>query len=162
MNRSSRGDVTTDVEGPAPCDAHPTGVLDAARLHQVQSRFRTPLISYVSRLTGDHQLAEKVTQDVLLRAWSHPQALATDPEEMSGWLFTVARHRTIDALRSRGRRIQPGPFDVDAADHDDPVDAGDAVLDRLVVLDALSELSAEHRDVLAHTYYLGHTVRETA
>lgn len=43
----------------------------------------------------------------------------------------------------------------DAAD----VEAG---LDRIVVLDALSALSAEHRDVIMQTYYAGRTVDEDA
>ena len=114
---------------------------------------------YVLHLTPDRALADDVVQETLVRAWQRPVVLERDEDAARAWLFTVARNLVIDDARSARRRREVGS--------DLPVDAptpdrSDAVLDGIIVADALATLSADHRRVVVDAYWLGHTVPEIA
>jgi RNA polymerase sigma-70 factor (ECF subfamily) len=117
------------------------------------------LFRYVVRLTGDYGFAQDVVQEALLRAWKRPALLARDDEAARAWLFTVARNLVIDDRRSArfAREISAGDLPETARD-----DGTDAVLDRWLLTDALTTLSAEHRTVLVSAYYLGRPIAEIA
>jgi RNA polymerase sigma-70 factor (ECF subfamily) len=67
-----------------------------ARLLEASFREQVPrLLGFCSRLIGDRQAAEDITQEVFLQAH---QAGQSDPS----WLFVCARSRCIDYLRRRG------------------------------------------------------------
>lgn len=123
------------------------------------------LLRYVLRLTaGDRGRAEDIVQETFVRAWQNPQVLDASRGPVRPWLFTVARRIAIDDYRRRESR----PHEVGGEQGDNALRtiAGDgdleAGLDRIVLLEALSALSAEHREVLVHTYYAGKTVVEAA
>src|ERR1700750_3415226 len=65
-----------------------------------------PLLMFVLRLTGgDHQRAEDIVQETLLRAWRNAHKLGTEPgTSLRPWLVTVARRITIDEHRSASAR----------------------------------------------------------
>lgn len=117
---------------------------------------------YALRLTGDAARAEDVVQETLLRAWRHPEV--TDDVERSAraWLFTVARNLIIDERRSARYRNETGTADVEkVADRAGP-DEVDNALDRLLVGNALSQLSEDHRAVIQRAYYQGWSVAQVA
>jgi len=132
----------------------------SARLRALHDAHGDVLKRYVHRLTGDHGLAEDVSQEALLRAWRSTTILDEEDEAARRWLFTVARNLVIDDRRSARHANE---FPTERLPEGAPVtDASDAVLDRLLVADALSSLSGEHRRVVVSCYWLGRTVAETA
>jgi RNA polymerase sigma-70 factor (ECF subfamily) len=117
---------------------------------------------YAVRLTGDQARAEDVVQETLLRAWQHPEV--TDDHERSarGWLFTVARNMIIDECRSaRFRNESVTPDLASTYDRAGP-DEVDAALDRMLLSDALAQLSPEHQAVIRRSYYQGRTTAQIA
>jgi RNA polymerase sigma-70 factor, ECF subfamily len=143
-------DVQREQDRGRPADA----LLRA--LHDVHG---SALRRYTTHLTTDHALAEDVVQETLLRAWQRPAVLERPSDEARAWLFTVARNLLLDDVRSARRRREVGS--------DEPVervepDRSDAVLDGILVADALAGLSDEHRRVVVDAYWLGHTVPEIA
>jgi RNA polymerase sigma-70 factor (ECF subfamily) len=114
---------------------------------------------YVVWLTGDRQLAEDVVQETLLRAWRRPQVLDQSETSARAWLFTVARNLVVDDYRSARSRHEIG---TDTLPERVTEDATDAVLDAWLVSDALRQLSLDHRLVVVHAYYQGHSTAETA
>lgn len=117
------------------------------------------LWGYVLRLTGgDRAHAEDVVQETLVRAWRHPEVLSRPPGAVRAWLFTVARHLVIDQWRA-GREIATDepPEQVGGADT-----WTDEVLDGWIVADALTQLTAEHRQVVVLCYFRGLSVAEAA
>ena len=118
------------------------------------------LWGFVLRLTGgDRARAEDVVQETLLRAWQSSRVLQSPPRSRRSWLFTVARHLVIDEWRSgRARREVP------AADPPEPpaADQTEGVLQSWLVAEALSRLSADHRQVLVECVFRGHSVAEAA
>lgn len=117
------------------------------------------LFRYVVRLTGDYAFAQDVVQEALLRAWKRPALLDRDDAAARAWLFTVARNLVIDDRRSArfAREISTDALPETAA-----ADATDTVLDRWLLTDALTALTAEHRTVLVSAYYLGQSIAEIA
>ncbi|MFZ6992698.1 sigma-70 family RNA polymerase sigma factor [Curtobacterium sp. RRHDQ66] len=117
------------------------------------------LLRYVRHLTADRALADDVVQETLVRAWQRPAVLEREPDAARAWLFTVARNLVVDDARSARHRRE---FGSDEPVDDVQPDRTDAVLDGIVVADALAALSPEHRRVVVDAYWLGHTVPEIA
>ena len=100
-------------------------------------------------------------QETLLRAWRHPAVLNDGQRTPRAWLFTVARNLVIDGHRARSAR--PAELPEEAAGIAASTDGGlDVALLRFELIDALSSLSAAHRDALVAVHYQGHTVTEAA
>ncbi len=96
-------------------------------------QYQTPLFNYVLRvLSGDRALAEDMCQEVFLRVY---QALPRfdDRCRFSTWLFQVAKHRVVDELRARERRVRT-PVDLDSVPQ---LRLADAPTDSVETMDAL-------------------------
>jgi RNA polymerase sigma-70 factor, ECF subfamily len=119
----------------------------------------TALMAYVQRLLhGDRQLAEDIVQETMLRAWR--SAGQVPHRARRPWLFTTARHLVVDAYRARKSRpteVSPELMDMEVED-----DGLDVALDTMLLVDALSALSAEHRAVIFDAYYRGQTAAQIA
>lgn len=157
LNRAGAGAVLEGVgrTGRVTDDA------EKARLRALCAEHGSALFGYALRLSsGDRGRAEDVVQEVLIRAWRHPEAVEPSRGPIRPWLFTVARRVAVDAHRQRRARPQEvgdGVLAVVPA-----AEEIDASLDRILVTDALAALSEEHRAVLVHTYYRGQSVAEAA
>ncbi len=72
---------------------------------------RDVLYGYVLALTGDHDLAEDILQDIGVSILTEA-ARETHPESFLPWARTVARHRVADHFRRQApRRRHEIPFD---------------------------------------------------
>src|ERR1700712_4049815 len=123
-------------------------------------RERSKLGNFIRRRVRDPSDAEDILQDVLhefVRAYRLPEPI----EQVSAWLFRVARNRIID--RFRKKREQPLGETDDEADDDYRLDLAlpaqdsgpEASYARTVLLtalqEAIDELPANQRDVfIAH------------
>jgi RNA polymerase sigma-70 factor (ECF subfamily) len=118
------------------------------------------LLAYCTRLTGDRAAAEDVVQETLVRAWKHADDLVEGKGSVRGWLLTVARNIVTDRARARAAR----PTEVAETPYAPPVerDHSESVVNTMVVLDALDQVSPEHREVLVQLYYRGRSVTEAA
>jgi RNA polymerase sigma-70 factor (ECF subfamily) len=118
------------------------------------------LLAYATRMTGDRLAAEDIVQETLIRAWQHPEVIGDPERPMRGWLLTVARNIITDRHRAKAAR----PTEVAENDALAPVqqDHAQAVVDSMVLLDALERLAPHHREVLVELYYRGRTAPETA
>ncbi|GAA1273300.1 sigma-70 family RNA polymerase sigma factor [Saccharothrix xinjiangensis] len=128
-------------------------------VRQLYGRWRGPLHGYVLRMVGgDHQHAEDVVQETLLRAWRHADQLT--PAEAGPWLYTVARNLVVSGFRKRDGKHSEVPIE---AEHLPPVaDAVDHVLQSWQVAEALRALTPEHRNVVVELYYRRRSVAEAA
>lgn len=67
--------------------------------------YETPVHNYIFRLTGDHALAEDLTQEVFVRVY-HALPRFSLRCKFTSWLFQVTKNRVLDELRARERRPQ--------------------------------------------------------
>ena len=117
---------------------------------------------YAVRLTGDRARAEDVVQETLLRAWQHPEVTEDTERSARAWLFTVARNMIIDERRSPRFRRENGSLESVKEPENTGPDEVNAALDRLLLGDAMAQLSQEHRAVIRRSYYLGWTTTQIA
>lgn len=95
------------------------------------------------RLSGDRGLAEEVVQETFLALWNRVELFDPTVASLATWLRSIARNRTVDRLRAKGRRPtlvslrRPG----DADDADQGVDRLSA--DAVVVGGAAPDLGPE-------------------
>jgi RNA polymerase sigma-70 factor (ECF subfamily) len=139
-----------------------TGTVDAEGLITVLYREHGPaLLSFATRLTsGDHQWAEDVVQETLLRAWRSAVKVDESQPPVRSWLFTVARRIVLDGYRRRSARpkeVGDGVLGLLPASDD-----VEAILSSLAVSDALASLSEPHRSVLREIYFRGSTAETAA
>jgi len=63
-------------------------------------RYEAALIRYTTRLLGNHESAEDVTQETFLRAYRDIRGF--DPHrKFSSWLYRIAHNQAIDTVRKR-------------------------------------------------------------
>jgi RNA polymerase sigma-70 factor, ECF subfamily len=117
---------------------------------------------YALRLTGDASRAEDVVQETLLRAWQHPEVMTDSERSPRAWMFTVARNMIIDERRSPRFRNFGGSLDESGAPEQSAPDEVDAALDRMLIADAMAQMSADHRAVVERSYYRGWTTAQIA
>ena len=126
--------------------ANSTSHAEAALMKALYDEHAGALWRYALRLTRDASRAEDVVQETLLRAW----------------LFTVARNMIIDEQRSPRIRKFGGSLDESSAPEQSAPDQVDSALDRMLIADAMAQMSAEHRAVVERSYYRGWTTAQIA
>jgi RNA polymerase sigma-70 factor (ECF subfamily) len=130
-------------------------------LKVIHDEHRDALLGFARRLVaGDHQRAEDVVQETLLRAWRNAHELDRNRPSLRPWLFTVARRVVIDAHRRQSAR----PREIDGAALEPLADADgvDQMLSSLTVSGALASLTQPHREMLREIYFRGSKVGEAA
>ncbi len=132
---------------PGPC----AGLCTPAGIAAAHLEHRLRLLSRARRLLDDPQQAEDVVQETFTRAWAACSSF--DPTEgppLAAWLATILRRVVIDL--GRASAVRPRLQAVPDCDPDRGVpDATDAVVLRLVLLDALAGASTAHRAVVLGT-----------
>lgn len=132
---------------------------EAEALRALSDAHATALWRYVVHLTGDTSGADDIVQETLLRAWRTPAIIGQKPEGTRSWLITVARNLVIDEFRSARKRHE---LTTDTLPERAERDRTDALFETLLVEEALTSLSFDHRAVIVHSYYGGRSIAETA
>lgn len=132
----------------------------AELIRALHAEHAAALWTYTLHLTrGDRGRAEDIVQETFIRAWRNPGALDEQRGSSRAWLFTVARNLVVDDWRAR--RVRP---DLAPEHAPEPVsdDESDAVLQSLLVEEALARLSDPHREVLVECYFRGSSVAQAS
>jgi RNA polymerase sigma factor (sigma-70 family) len=153
VRRDATGD-TDDARAAADAElelAFAKGGDDA--LAAVYARYGRVVYSLARRTVGP-EVAEEVTQDVFVAAWSSRDRYDPGRGSLAGWLIGVARHKVTDALRSQQRvtaRVERAAS-VAGGTTATPPDV-DQVAERLMVADGLAALRPEVREVVELAFY---------
>ena len=124
------------------------------------------LRSYFERALGNHAEAEEATQETLLRLHARHRRAPLPADEVTHWLYAVARNHAIDVLRRRQRTERLiAPEDV--AEHSDQLQPADVTttamrhdFDELRHL--IERLPRRQQRLLGLRYRLNFTTAETA
>jgi RNA polymerase sigma-70 factor (ECF subfamily) len=141
-----------------------TGAADseAELMKALYDEHAAPLWRYALRLTSDAARAEDEVHETLLRAWQHPEVIGDTERSARAWLFTVARNMIIDERRSPKFRNVVGSLDDSGVPEQSTPDEVDSALDRMLIADAMAQMSVDHRAVIERSYYRGWTTAQIA
>src|SRR4051812_41368004 len=76
---------------------------EEAALDAIYDRYCRLIYSLALNITQDHAVAEEVVQDVFQSVWQSAGGFHHGAS-LSAWLIGIARHRSIDTIRSRAYR----------------------------------------------------------
>ncbi len=134
-------------------------------LAEFYDRTASRIYGLIRRIVTDPDIAEEVTHDVYLQVWRTAASYDALRGKPSTWLFTLARSRAIDRLRSAARhRRSEEPLEAAALVAGDPDPAQDWALARRQrrVREALASLSESQREVIVIAYFQGLSHSEIA
>jgi RNA polymerase sigma-70 factor (ECF subfamily) len=131
------------------CDRPCAGLCRAAGFAAAYSGNRPWLLARARALLGDPGAAEDAVQETFLRAWAACRSF--DPSAgpaLATWLGTIGRNVAVDMLRARSVRPRLAAEADDRDERTGTTEDVDAALQRMVLIDALSQVSPEHRGVV--------------
>ena len=102
---------------------------------------------------ASHHDAEDVTQATFVAAWRGRASFDPSRGTLAGWLLGIARRQVLDRLRviQRDHGIAAAVRQTGPGYSDEPVP--ERVVDRLVLLDELRQLTAEQRRVVELAFF---------
>jgi RNA polymerase sigma-70 factor (ECF subfamily) len=137
-----------------------------AALGAIYDRYIRLVYAVALRITGDRETAEEVVQDVFQNVWQAAGSFQPGVGSFAAWLLGIARHRAIDATRSKRERARAREQTIDdfrpAAEESSLEREVDQRLLRDSVRTALDTLPANQRQAIELAYYGGLTRAEIA
>ncbi len=122
----------------------------------------TAVHRFVRDLVRDDGLAEELTSDVMVEVWRGAGKFG-GRSRVRTWLFGIAHHKAIDALRRRRTpTVSLDMLHAVASEIEGPEGAALRAAERDQLERALGSLSAEHRAVLELTFVEGFSHKEIA
>lgn len=131
---------------------------DEDALQELYQGYAPRLTRYLWHLLdGDTYAVEEALQEVCIAIWRSAATFRGDAQ-VATWVYQIARYsalrlrqdwlRRADAQATHVPILEPDEAD-EVAETGDALPAGDdAVIDRLILADAIRQLSAKHREVL--------------
>jgi len=119
---------------------------DTESFRLLVQRYQKPVIRMIANLINDRHICEDIAQEVFLAAYRKLPSFDPARSSFSTWLFTIAKNKSITAMKKR--RISTVSNPPDNPDFSDPADS--LIRDELFIeLDkALKSLSPGHRRAL--------------
>jgi len=123
------------------------------RLYQV---YEKRVFQYVSTFVRDQAVAEEIVVDVMVAVWRGAYTF-TNTSRVSTWIFGIARHKAIDALRKVIRSEQE-TMELEKVTHlpnpaEGPLESIDRKQVAALTRQAISKLSREHQEVIRLVFY---------
>jgi RNA polymerase sigma-70 factor, ECF subfamily len=128
---------------------------DRSAFERLYHSYEKRVYHYVQTLVCDASFAEEIVGDTMLAVWRGAGSFAST-SRVSTWIFGIARHKALDAVRRSGRRQREIELD-GAADLPHPQDHPDEGVwrNQLAALTqrAMAALTREHREILRLVFY---------
>ena len=97
--RDERSDGQSDVEL-----LHGIAGGQQAMLGTLYDRYAAATFGLLLRIVGSRSRGEELLQDVFLQVWRRAGDYETQRGSVAAWLFTIARNRALDVVRSAEHR----------------------------------------------------------
>lgn len=116
---------------------------------------------YAFRMLGNSKDVEDITQETLLRLWTHADSWQPGKAGVSTWLHRIAHNLCIDSLR-KDRSGITGELTEDIETDDDPSIAPSKDAELKALQNALDALPERQRSALILSHYQGFSNKEIA
>ena len=135
---------------------------DKLAMQVLFSRHRTAIYRWLLRFVGNETVAEDLLSDVFFDVWQQAGRFEKR-SAVSTWLLSIARFKALSARRRRTHAELNEAIEATVADS---ADNAEVVLEKKhqgeMLRDALSKLSAEHREIIDLVYYYEQSVDDAA
>ena len=126
-----------------------------AAFERLYRLYETRVFQYISTLVSNSALAEEIVGDTMMAVWRGAGTFSGS-SRVSTWIFGIARHKALDALRRTGRTQRDidldGAADL-ASSEDSPFDQVQRNQTEHLTKQALSTLSGDHQEILRLVFY---------
>ena len=125
---------------------------DVDAFEELYRGYRDRLSRFLLKRIHRPHLIEEVLNDTLMVVWDHASAFKGD-SKLSTWIFAIAYRKSMKALRNHQDPIEDKAAEERASLDPSPEDGFGRERTRALLLQAMAELSPEHRAVLEFTYF---------
>ena len=133
-----------------------------ARLAGLYEEYYDKIARYVYVHIGSREEAEDIAGEVFLKALVSLKSYREQGVPMQAWLFRIAHNLTVDHVRKTTRRataeIDPAALPAD----DSPIDGAEKRMEFERVAEAMSQLTAEQKEVLNLRFFGELTSKEVS
>jgi RNA polymerase sigma-70 factor (ECF subfamily) len=126
-----------------------------AAFEGLYGRYERRVFNYVRTFLRQPAHAEEVVIDTMMAIWNSA-GTCQESARISTWIFGIARHKAIDAVRKARRHGDSLPLQdiIEPADpHDEPPDATASSIKARLMLQAIRQLSLDHQEILRLAFY---------
>jgi RNA polymerase sigma-70 factor (ECF subfamily) len=122
---------------------------------QLYSLYEHRVFQYVCTLVYNSALAEEIVGDTMMAVWRGAGTFS-HTSRVSTWIFGIARHKALDAMRRTGRQQREVDLDGIAElphTEDSPLEGVHRKQVASLTQRALAGLSREHQEILRLVFY---------
>ncbi len=135
---------------------------DRLAMQVLFARHHVRVYRFVLRLVRNEATAEDLISEVFLDVWRQAGKFE-GRSAVSTWMLSIARFKALSALRRKPEQELDEETAEQIEDHADTPETALAKKDKAAVLrQALSKLSADHREIVDLVYYHEKSVEEVA
>jgi len=152
-------DVSSEFDHAAVLAKCANGEHDA--LHQLYVHEGARILGVVIRIVKDRGMAEDIVHDACLNIWQRADSFDPNKGSARAWIFSVARHLALNAIRYRDREITYDINDPTDVTHDEHFQHAFVVEEAFdwqtgqQMDSCLEELEPERRNCVLHAYVDG-------
>lgn len=125
---------------------------DLDAFEELYRSYRDRLTRFLAKRIRPPQLIEEVLNDTLMVIWNRPDSFNGD-SKLSTWIFAIAYRKAMKALRSHREPVEDRAAEERVSPDPNPEEGFGRQRTRSLLLQAMAELSPEHRTVLDLTYF---------
>jgi len=129
---------------------------DSLSIERAYDLHGAELFGFALNALQDRGAAEECVQETFVRAWRAADRYDRERASLRTWLFAIARNVVRDAFRAR-QRI---PIPTEQGLGESSPDHGPDPTQTMMLVQALSAISSEHREVVVAVHLLGFTYAE--
>jgi RNA polymerase sigma-70 factor (ECF subfamily) len=125
---------------------------DVDAFEELYRGYRDRLTRFLLKRLHRPHLIEEVLNDTLMVVWERPHAFNGD-SKLSTWIFAIAYRKSLKALRKHQDPVEDKAAEEYPSLEPTPEDGFARGRVRTLLMQAMAELSPEHRTVLELTYF---------
>jgi RNA polymerase sigma-70 factor (ECF subfamily) len=135
---------------------------DPNALKLLYERHGSAVYALAHYILREPAVAEELTQEIFLTVWNKAEQYRPEYARFRTWLLSITRHRAIDQLRQRRRRIRSDLSLDDAAIAEEHSPASEPIDAQRELHLLLRHLPPEQRRAIELCYFEGYTHEEIA
>jgi RNA polymerase sigma-70 factor (ECF subfamily) len=128
---------------------------ETAAFERLYRLYEKRVFQYVRTLVDDYSIAEDVVIETMTAVWRGATTYA-QTSTVSTWIFGIARHKAVDALRKPSSRRESVPLDEVVelpAQQEGPIETMNRTQVADIMQDALKKLSRDHQEIMRLVFY---------